>query len=203
MSFQRFVTACAAPLLSLALAAPSHAQSTIGSLWYIGGGFSAVDHAVTAPDIDLLGLFDTSHTILQLRAGMPLNDYFDAEIRLGVGLGSDGFNFSADNATASYDVEFTNLSAILIRAGLPINHVVRPYLALGSSTVESDITLTTASPGFSDVFTGRGSDEDVFIGIGADFNFNNYSVNVEYSSYYDGDDGEVDGFTISFVVHMD
>ena len=130
--------------------------------------------------------FDTSHTVLYLVGGVPLNEYLDAEIRLGFGLGSDAV-FTLNGG----EVKIERLTTIGLRAGLPIGDVFRPYLTLGFASVDLGVSVTSGS--FQ--LTASDSENDIFYGIGAGWRFGQgHELNAEFSNYYEKGGVEISGF---------
>ena len=165
-------------VLSAAFLAPANAQSAFGGNWYFGGGLSALD-------LDVAEEGGFSDTVVNLVGGVPLGEYLDAEMRLGLGLSGD------EIPGTSAELGIDTLVAIGLRVGLPIGDVFRPYMVLGFSSVE--VGLTEGS------LTISGTDEDIFYGIGAGWRFGQgYEITAEFSNYLDKDDIEISGFSMRF-----
>ena len=168
--------------LCAAFLAPANAQSAFGDNWYFGGGLSALDWK---------GDFDSSHIAVHLVGGVPLGEHLDAEVRLGFGLGGDELP----------DLKFLKagidtVAAIGLRAGVPIGDALRPYLALGLSSVKTDKSLDV---GILDIEIDGETNDDIFYGIGAGWRFGQgHELTVEFSSYLDKDDIEISGFSMRF-----
>ena len=206
--------------LCAAFLAPANAQSAFGDRWYLGGGLSALDLDVAQqPD------YDTSHAAVHLVGGVPLNEYLDAEIRLGFGLGGDDFllgdellNFPElaefagliDDISGRVDVGIDTLVAIGLRAGAPIGDAFRPYLALGFSSVKTDLGLSDVSIVVagarrfaSEDFSDSETETDIFYGIGASWRFGQgHELTAEFSNYLDKDGTEISGFSMRFTASL-
>ena len=76
------------------------------------------------------------------------------------------------------------------KAGVPVNETFYPYAVLGYTRGELEASVMG--------FTVSESESDTSFGLGADFNFEGFTLNVEYLNYLDKDEAEISGVSIGF-----
>ncbi|WP_101757829.1 porin family protein [Oceanicoccus sp. KOV_DT_Chl] len=165
-------------LLALAvssLIAPATFAEEAGNTgWYIGGSYAQLD-----TDFDDLVEFDLA--ALVFNAGYKINDYIAIETRLGTGI--------TDDDIVGVDLELDYLWGVYAKAGIPTGTAIYPYVVLGYTKAE----LELSGYGYSE----SDSDSDTSYGIGADFSVNdNVGIFAEYMNWYDDDGVEISGFNI-------
>ena len=141
--------------------------------FYIGGSYAFLDTEVFGEDLDLGALV--------FNGGYSFNEYIAVEGRIGTGVVDDDF--------FGIDVELNYLAGVYAKVGIPTGTIVYPYVVLGLTQVELEIS------GFGQSETD--DDNDISYGIGANFEVsNNVGIYVEYMSWYDEDDIEITGFNL-------
>lgn len=153
---------------------------------YVGANLASLDYS------EEWGAIQAEPLAGYVRLGAFINDYLSGELRLGTGLDDDSVVYQG----VGVDVELKSLYGAYLRAGLPVSDVVYPYALIGYTRAEVRATV----PGVVAV-TESGS--DVAFGLGVDFNFpGNFSLNLEYTNYYDDDGVEIDAMSIGFATRF-
>jgi len=153
---------------------------------YIGVNFASLDYS------EEWGAIKAEPTAGYVRLGAFVNEYLSGELRLGTGLNDDSVTFEG----VGVDVELKSLYGAYLRAGFPVSEVVYPYALLGYTRAEIRATV----PGVVGI-TESGS--DVAFGLGADINFpGSFSLNLEYTNYYDDDGVEIDAMSIGLAARF-
>lgn len=110
-----------------------------------------------------------------VRLGYQLSDIVSIEARYGAGTSDD--SASLDDEKTNADIGIDTYYGAFIRAHLPNKTTVSPYFIVGYNKIE--IEIEGAGVGTSD------DDTDLATGLGADFAFGSFSLNVEYLQVYD------------------
>lgn len=183
MNKMLFISALAVAILGAGPVMGEPYKSTTGP--YVGGSALFVESSFArSDDASLMGVGG--------RLGSHLNENFSGEVRLGLGLGDD----TVRSGLLEYDVELKSLVGGYLRLGAPIGDNLHPYAVLGFTRTELKVSQN---------FLGNNtdSDTDVSYGLGVDLDLDrNLSLNVEYMNYFDDDDLEVSGFSISIVTKI-
>lgn len=148
---------------------------------YGGLGYSSAGADVDGVDFDL--------GVLYGRIGSQVDENISAEFRVGVGTSDDTIRGSGGEATLQLDKFF----GAYFRGSLPLNDVVKPYVILGFTNIDVEVSY--------DTFLGSGSesdsDTDVSYGVGIDFQLDNQLImNVEYMKIYDDEEWDVSGLAL-------
>ncbi len=160
-------------LCALSISAAAQQES------YIGGNLSFLDYSET-------GLDDASLTAAVAKLGNRINDNIAAEFRLGFGLGSD----EVDVQGIPVDLELDNLFGVYVKGGMPLAQNLYPYAVLGYTRAK--LTATAYGNSFSD------SETDISFGFGLDLKTaSEVTFSAEYMNYFDKDEVEISGFSLS------
>ncbi len=143
--------------------------------FYVGGGYSD-----TEVEIDGLGS-DADVGVLFARGGYQLNQNVAFEARLGL--------VSEDDKADGWNVDIEELYGLYLKAGLPTQIGLYPYVLLGVTHAEVEVSRR----GFSE----SDSDSDISYGFGVDYWFTSQvSAGLEFINYYDNDGDEISGITL-------
>lgn len=159
--------------------------SVLAQTGYVGGGLALVDYSE-------VGVSDeASLTAIFGRLGTNFNENFSGEIRVGFGLGNDTVSLGS----LDVDVELNNLFGVYVKGGVPISDALFPYVILGYTRGEMEVSALGGSL--------SSSESDVSFGIGADFAVSDsVTASVEYMNYLDQEFAEVGGFSFSVVTKL-
>lgn len=166
--------------VSFLIASMGLSSAALANDMYFGGGFAATKYTETGIDED------ASLNVLLGKFGTKFNDNFAAEARIGFGLGDDTIDVFGYDAT----VKLKNFYGVYLKAGIPVSDTFYPYAVLGYTRGEIEASVMG--------FTVSESESDTSFGLGADFNFDSFTLNVEYLNYLDKDEAEISGISIGF-----
>jgi outer membrane immunogenic protein len=162
---------------SLLIASMGISSVSLANEMYFGGSFAATEYSAT-------GLYeDASLTVFSGKMGTKFDDNFAAEARVGFGI-DDG------TVDVGINVKLKSFYGVYLKAGFPVSDTFYPYAVLGYT--RSEIELSDKRFAFST------SESDSSFGLGADFNFESLTLNVEYLNYLDKGGAEVSGISIGF-----
>ena len=151
----------------------TYAQDSSPSNWYFGGSYAQLDTDIADVEFDL--------GALTFNAGYQINDYVAVETRLGAGIADDDYE--------GIDLELDQFWGVYAKVGIPTGAAFYPYVVLGYTKAE----LELSGNGYSESDSGN----DTSYGIGANFSVNdNVGVFAEYMNWYDKDEVEITGFNI-------
>lgn len=126
------------------------------------------------------------------RVGGYFNPYVGAELRWGYGVNDD----SADVAGTSASLELDDMYGAYIKGGVPVGDTFYPYAIVGYT--EQEVTVRSGSLG-----AASDSDSDISYGLGVDVQLGEkIGLNLEYMSFYDKDDVEIQGLSIGIFTRM-
>lgn len=150
--------------------------------FYVGGQFASLkveeDADVGEP------AFDYSFTALVGRFGTSFNDYLSLEARLGFGISGDTIE--------GVDIDLKTMGGAYLRAGLPLESNLYPYVLLGMTEIEVEASISGRS--------ASDSENDMSIGLGADYYFSEkMGGNLEYVNYFDKDGTSVDSLSLGLI----
>jgi len=165
---------------SLLIASMGISSVALANDMYFGGGFAATKYSETGIDED------ASLNVLLGKLGTKFNDNFAAEVRVGFGLGDDTVDVFGYDVT----IKLKNFYGVYLKAGVPVNETFYPYAVLGYTRGELEASVMG--------FTVSESESYTSFGLGADFNFEGFTLNVEYLNYLDKDEAEISGVSIGF-----
>lgn len=161
--------------MGMMVSAAAMAGGATSTGFYVGGGY-----ADTEVEIDGFGS-DADVGVLFLRGGYQLNQNIAFEGRLGIATEDDKVN--------GWNVDIEDVYGVYLKAGLPTQVGLYPYVLLGITHAEVEVSRR----GFSD----SDSDSDISYGFGADYWFNSQvSAGLEFTNYYDNDGDEISGITL-------
>lgn len=156
---------------------------------YFGGNYVFLTYEEDGIDED----FDLG--ALVGKAGVNVNPYLAAELRVGFGV--KDYSISGNGVTAELEVDY--LVGGYIVAGIPNSSPIYPYAVLGATKAE----LTATVRAFGESASVSDSDSDVSYGVGANFAVNEQvSLNAEYMSYLDKDSVKISGISIGGAVRF-
>lgn len=142
--------------------------------FYVGGGYSD-----TEVEIDVLGN-EADVGVLFARGGYQLNQNVAFEARLGL--------ITEDDKIDGWKIDIEELYGLYLKAGLPTQVGLYPYVLLGMTHAEVEASWR----GFSDSDSGT----DISYGFGADYWFNSQvSAGLEFTNYYDKGGDEISAIT--------
>ncbi len=119
------------------------------------------------------------------RLGHQFHDNISAEMRVGTGLGYDTVSIYGTNVNVSLSRFFGGY----VRGSIPIGEYASPYLVIGYTRGQVDVT--------SSRFAYGGCKSDMSYGIGADIAFSrNWGANIEYMNYLDKDGVDISGYAV-------
>ncbi len=129
------------------------------------------------------------------RLGHQFHDNISAEMRVGTGLGYDtvsvyGYiNSQGHDGFTDVNVSLSRFFGGYVRGSIPIGEYVSPYLVIGYTRGQVDVT--------SSRFAYGGSKSDFSYGIGTDIAFfRNWGANIEYMNYLDEDGVDISGYAV-------
>lgn len=132
------------------------------------------------PDLDL--------NYLQLQVGNRFNEHLAVEVRAGHGIGSDKTSVQG----VSVELEADLLISAFVKGILPVGPV--DLYALAGFTY-AQLEASASLQGFT--FSDEESGSDASYGIGMSISpSESTDIFVEYTSFYDKDSIEIDGFTL-------
>lgn len=167
------VSMLAASMMASAVAMAAGGAASPG--FYVGGGYSD-----TEVEINNFGS-DADVGVLFARGGYQLNQNIAFEGRLGLLTDEDKIN--------GWDVDIDNIYGVYLKAGLPTQVGLYPYVLLGMTHAKVEVSRHGVSE--SD------SDTDISYGFGADYWFNTQiSAGLEFTKYYDKSGDEISGLTL-------
>jgi len=150
------------------------AEEEAKSGWYGGASYAQLD-------TDIAGIVEFDLGALVFNAGYQINDYVAIETRLGTGI--------TDDDIVGLELELDYLWGIYTKIGIPTGTAFYPYVVLGYTKAE----LELSGLGYSE----SDSDSDTSYGVGANFTVNdNFGVFAEYMNWYDDEDIEITGFNL-------
>lgn len=165
------LTFIAAAILAAATATAAQADT---------GYYAGVDYTFQELSVANRGAADFGS--LGLSGGFKFNEYFAAEARLSGGANDEdlggGVTFGLDSYVGAQGV-----------LSLPLANGFSLYGTLGYGNAE--IQATQGNVRISS------SDDSVSYGVGAQYNFGQFSLRAGYDSLYDKDDVQIDGFKIT------
>jgi len=165
-----------ATISSLLLTANVHAEQSTPQK-YIGGNLSFLSYEEAGLDADLIAVNG--------RFGAFFNPYIAAEMRLGLGLIGD----EVDIFGTDVDIDLNYLIGAYVRAGVPVNDKVFPYLLLGYSRGELEASANGMSV--------DEAESDTSFGFGLDMKIDNkITLNAEYANLLDKEGAEISGFSV-------
>lgn len=166
---------------ALVIACMGLSSTVLADNMYYGGGLNAAKVGEKGEDST-----DASLTALYGSFGARMNEYLSAEARLGFGVRGDDFDLGG----TKLDVKLKNYYGAYIKAGSPLNETVFPYAIAGytKAKIEASAFGEKASE----------SETDFSYGMGVDVKFDNFTVNLEYMSYINNDDGKMRGVSLGF-----
>lgn len=152
---------------------------------YVGANYVFVNYEEEGfPEFDLGALVG--------KAGLKINPYLAAEVRLGTGVADD--SISGGGATLDLDLDY--LVGGYLVAGIPNETAVYPYGVVGVTKGELTATLSGNLIG-----SASESDSDISFGVGANFAVNEeILLNAEYMQYLDKDGVEISGVGLGITV---
>ena len=153
---------------------------------YASAGFGFHEYEESAPTMPVQ-TFDSSLTSVYVRAGKHYTENFSAEVRLGVGLGDDTFEF--DGLDTGLKLSIREFYGAYIRGGVQVAERFYPYAVVGytQATFELGDDSFSVHEDFGGVSYGAGVD----IGVKQDL-----SANIEYMHYFDTVGIELTGFSV-------
>jgi len=132
-------------------------------------------------------IFDAPLTSAYVRAGKHYTENFSAEVRLGVGLGDDEYQF--DGLDTGLKLSIREFYGAYLRGGVQVAERFYPYAVVGYSqaTFELGDESFSVHENFGGVSYGAGVD----VGVKQDL-----SANIEYMHYFDTVGIELTGFSV-------
>ena len=180
------------PLALLVLHAPAFAEEVYTQDGYFGFHYSMLNQETDADDIEPAGL--------QTRFGVQVNPYVALEGRLGYGVDDD--TLKAGAATVTLDPEW--LVGAYVKLGLDRRQPVAPYVLLGHSTAQAEVTtdVTTStllgSASFRETEDVTASDPSY--GAGVDINLSETAaLYAEWVQLDDDDDFDLTTINLGFI----
>lgn len=167
--------------------------SVYSSSWYAGAGLTTMNYEEEFLSQNLE--FDL--TALSFKVGYQIAPAAALEVRFGFGLSDDSDDFSFLGSSYDAELELDSYYGLYTKFGLPNSSAVYPYIILGFSDVEMEVSFPDV--GLSD----SGSDSDFSYGVGVDINVSDsVSFYAEYMNWYDKNSVEISGFNIGGAVRF-
>ena len=146
----------------------------------------------TELDTDVLGE-DPSMTALYLRGGTAITDYFDAELRLGIGVGND--QQDTPGAAIATEAEVAGMAGGYVRGHISVTDYLSPYVIVGWTHMEIGIS----GPGAN----SDEKEDGLSYGAGVDINLSEvFGFNIEYMTWSDNDDAELTGLSAGVIFNF-
>lgn len=160
---------------SMIVSAAATAGGPASPGFYLGGGYA--DNEV---EIENFGS-DADVGVLFVRGGYQVNQNVAFEARLGLATEDDKVN--------GWNVDLEDVYGVYLKAGLPTQVGLYPYVLLGMTHAEVEVSRGGLS--------ASDSDSDISYGFGADYWFSSQvSAGLEFANYYDKGGDEISGITL-------
>lgn len=119
------------------------------------------------------------------KLGTKFNDNFAAEARIGFSLGDDTIEEPGMDVIT---VKLNKFYGAYLKVGAPVSDSFYPYAVLGHTKIDVQVS--------SKNFTDSKSKSGASFGLGADFNLDRFTLNIEYLKYIDKDEVKMSGISI-------
>ena len=153
---------------------------------YASAGFNFQDYEESVSTLPVQKI-DSPLTAIFARVGKRYTENFSAEVRLGVGLGDDEYQF--DGLDTGLKLSIREFYGAYLRGGVQVAERFYPYAVVGYSqaTFELGDESFSVHENFGGVSYGAGVD----VGVKQDL-----SANIEYMHYFDTVGIELTGFSV-------
>ena len=180
------------PLALLALSSPVFADQATSQDGYLGFQYMMLNQETDAEDVEPSGL--------QARFGMQVNPYVALEGRLGYGIADD--ELEAGAVTVTLDPEW--LVGAYVKLGVDRSLPVAPYVLLGHSTAQAEVTTEVTVSSLLGSSTFRDSEQvtasDPSWGAGVDINLSDSAaLYAEWVQLDDDDDFDLTTINLGFI----
>lgn len=122
-----------------------------------------------------------SFNVVTATIGNQFNQYFAAEARVGLGVGSQKAKLNGVEGKVKIESKY----GVYLKAGVPIGNTFYPYAIVGQSSVKQKGLAKVKESGTS-------------FGLGTNIRFNRFTVNIEYQNYIDKETYDLEGFSVGF-----
>jgi outer membrane immunogenic protein len=165
---------------SLIIACLGVSSVAVANEMYFGGGFAAIKYN------EKMLNESASLNAAVVKFGTKFNDNFAAEARVGFGVGDDTVNVFGTDAK----IKLNHFYGAYVKGGIAATEMFYPYAVLGYTRGELKASVAGQS--------ATETESDFSYGVGMDFNFTGFTLNLEYQNYFDKNTAKVDGISIGF-----